>query len=175
MKQLFLIFRPGALAAILFVAGCQTSGPKESPMPEGRAGAKESGLTLDGSGAGGHVSDDSDAKTTVSFVDEIKPILEDRCVMCHNRAVLAKRPSFENRKLAFKGDAAGPIIVPGDAEGSRLVVAISAPDFHDLAMPPVSHRISKDEIALIRLWIDEGADWPEGAEGELKSDKRPAE
>lgn len=139
------------------VVGCQTP---SKPADDAEKGA---------------VPNEKQAAKTVSFVRDIKPILEDRCVMCHNRKVLPTRTSFENRKLALKGDAAGPIIVPGDAEGSRLVVAISAPDFLEQAMPPVSHRISKDEVALIRRWIDEGVEWPEGSSGDLKSDKVPAE
>jgi hypothetical protein len=32
-------------------------------------------------------------------------------------------------------------------------------------MPAMGHRISKEEIAIIRRWIEEGAVWPDGKEG----------
>ena len=37
-------------------------------------------------------------------------------------------------------------------------------DDPDMLMPPTSHGgpLSAGELALVRLWIDEGADWPEG-------------
>lgn len=116
-----------------------------------------------------------DGGKTVVFDRDIRPLLEGRCVMCHNRITLPGRTSFESRALALKGDSRGPIIVPGNPDGSRLIVAISAPDFHEQAMPPVSHRVSKAEVALLRRWIAEGVDWPEGPEGRLVPKEIPRE
>jgi hypothetical protein len=35
-------------------------------------------------------------------------------------------------------------------------------------MPPEGHQIPVEQIALIKRWILEGADWPEGPEGTVK-------
>lgn len=111
----------------------------------------------------------------VDFVSEVKPILQERCVMCHNRATLPKRTSFESGVLAMRGDASGPVILPGDPAGSRLMAAVNSPDFHETAMPPVSLRVSDEEKEIMERWIEEGADWPSGAEGELVPDMIPLE
>jgi hypothetical protein len=35
-------------------------------------------------------------------------------------------------------------------------------------MPPVSHRLTNDQITLLKTWIEEGADWPGGEAGRVK-------
>ena len=103
----------------------------------------------------------------VDFVSEIKPIFQERCVNCHNKETLPKRTSFESKDRVMAGDQSGPVIVPGDPDASRLMAALRVPDFHHIAMPPVSHRVTKEEIELISRWIKEGAEWPEGEEGKI--------
>jgi len=36
------------------------------------------------------------------------------------------------------------------------------------AMPPVGHRVPAKEMETIQLWIDQGAEWPEGAAGAME-------
>ncbi len=111
--------------------------------------------------------DDEDSPKTVDFLSEVKPILEKQCVICHNRKALPERHSFETRKRLMQGDDTGPIIIPGDPDASRLIIAISSPDFHEKAMPPIGSRITSVEIEKLKQWIREGADWPSGRAGHL--------
>ncbi len=60
------------------------------------------------------------------------------------------------------------MIVPGKPEESRILTVIQEDPEADKAMPPVSHRLTKDEISLLRTWIEEGANWPGGAAGRVK-------
>ena len=119
-------------------------------------------------------AEDSESEK-VDFVKQIKPVLSGRCIMCHNQKTMPERTSFENGVLASKGDKQGPVILPGNATGSRLIAAISSPDFHEKAMPPVSLRVSQDEVALFRRWIDQGAPWPDGPAGEVVPHSIPLE
>jgi len=125
-------------------------------------------------GFAGCASDPAPVRTVV-FATDIKPILEDRCVNCHNRATLPDRTSFESGELALEGDKQGPVIIPGNPNGSRMMVAVSAPDIHEQAMPPVSVRVSEKEAALFARWIEEGAYWPDGPEGRLQPTEIPKE
>ena len=105
----------------------------------------------------------------VSFKDTIAPILREKCAHCHNRETLPDRVSFESAELAFVRNAAGQsIIVPGKPEESLIVIALETPRIHETAMPLVGPRPNVDEIALIRRWIAEGAEWPKGAAGKIK-------
>ena len=109
------------------------------------------------------------ADEPVSFIKQIKPILREKCSHCHNKKTLPDRVSFENAKLAFGKSKAGlTYIVPGDSKKSVIIMALTRPDFHENAMPMVGPRPTKEEIELIRKWIDEGADWPKGLRGRIK-------
>lgn len=105
----------------------------------------------------------------VNFTKEIKPVFEKRCVHCHNRETLPDRVSFENAKTAFLPAKDGKVyIVKGKPDESLLVKAIESPNFHEKMMPMVGLRTTKEEAALIRRWIAEGAKWPKGPAGKVK-------
>ena len=114
--------------------------------------------------------------TKVSFSKNIKPVLERQCINCHNSETLPGKLSFENAKGAFINDSQGrPYIVPGKPAESRLYTAAIAPDFQDLAMPPVGHRVAKTDTDNFRQWIIEGAEWPDGPEGTLVATEKAME
>jgi len=103
----------------------------------------------------------------VDFVKQIKPILADRCVECHNSETLLGELNLQTRALAFEKRKAGPVIVPKNAEKSMLYLVLTLPPKDKKAMPATGHRIPKDEANLIRQWITEGASWPEGKDGAI--------
>jgi hypothetical protein len=112
----------------------------------------------------------------VSFTSDIKPILERQCINCHNSETLPGKLSFENAKGAFVNDSQGrPYIVAGKPAESRLFTAAIAPDFQDLAMPPVGHRVAKSDTDNFHQWILEGAEWPDGPEGTLVATEKAME
>lgn len=104
------------------------------------------------------------AKQKPVFEAHIKPILETRCVVCHNHKVLPKLMSLENRTKAM---ASGKII-PGHPEQSLLVHNIKGSHAGVNTMPPVGERITQDELAILTEWIKQGAEWPTGRAGSLK-------
>lgn len=110
----------------------------------------------------------------VDFVKQIKPILADRCVECHNSETLLGELNLQSRELAFRKRKAGPAIVPGSPEKSMLYLALTLPAKDKKAMPATGHRIPKDEVATIRQWIVEGAKWPEGKDGAISVQRKKA-
>ena len=57
-------------------------------------------------------------------------------------------------------------IVPGNSEKSPLIDYVSG-TVPDSEMPPKAMRkrfpaLKTDEVALLRAWIDQGAEWPNG-------------
>ena len=103
----------------------------------------------------------------MDFVKQIKPILADRCVECHNSETLLGDLNLQTRALAFSKRETGPVIVPKNAEKSMLYLVLTLPAKDKKAMPATGHRIPKDEVNLIRQWITEGAQWPEGKDGAI--------
>lgn len=101
----------------------------------------------------------------VSFPDHVRPILEAKCAMCHNRSALPGRMSLASRDAAVKSGTLGAFIVPGDPDRSLLIHNLKSAHASIQAMPPVGERITRDEIEILRKWIREGAPWPAGPEG----------
>lgn len=99
-----------------------------------------------------------DQGRVVQFGRDIAPIFAARCLECHNQ---------KNAKNDFRIDTAESIvdyIEAGDSGSSALMTEYLLSEDADLLMPPASHKgpLSPAELALIRVWIDEGADWPAG-------------
>ena len=99
----------------------------------------------------------------IDFVAEIQPLLSSRCVSCHGPEEQAGELRWDRRADALKGGAQGPAIVPGKSAESLAVRLIAGGD-DDGVMPPEGERLSRDEIALFKAWIDQGAVWPAGVE-----------
>ena len=105
----------------------------------------------------GAVDDDG---RVVSFARDIVPIFREHCYECHNA---------ENAKNDFRIDEVDSVmsyVSEGEAEDSDLYATYMLSDDDDLLMPPPSHGgpLPPGELALVRVWIDEGADWPENVD-----------
>ncbi len=102
----------------------------------------------------------------VQFERDVAPIFRDRCLECHGP---------EEAKSDFRIDDAELLmdyIEAEDAESSVLYTDYLVIDDADMIMPPLSKGgpLSSGELAVIRLWINEGAHWPEGYQLKAKSD-----
>jgi hypothetical protein len=51
-------------------------------------------------------------------------------------------------------------LVPGQPDRSLLLTKIKGADAHIKAMPPVGERLTKEELAILRRWVVQGAEWP---------------
>lgn len=92
----------------------------------------------------------------VDFNRDIRPILSDKCFMCHgpDEATLEAGLRLDIRESAIDSGA----IVPGDPGASELIHRITTTDRSDVMPPPkVKKLVSEKEIALLTQWIEEGA------------------
>lgn len=105
----------------------------------------------------------------VDFVAHVKPVLEAKCAMCHNSKALPGHVSFENRREAVRTKALGAAILSGHPEKSLLVTHTASTHQNVSVMPAVGERVTKEEYEILKKWIKEGAHWPEGAAGTLKT------
>jgi hypothetical protein len=67
------------------------------------------------------------------------------------------------RDRALQGGHDGPIFEVGSSVHSRLIHLVAAVDSKSI-MPPETGGLSKQEIGLLRAWIDQGAVWPNGTD-----------
>ncbi len=108
------------------------------------------------------------ADPPVDFERQIKPVITDRCVECHNSANLMGGLNLQNREHAMQKRKQGAVIVPKEPAKSLLYITLTLPAKDNKAMPATAHRLPHDEIETVRRWILEGAAWPEGKAGEIK-------
>jgi formylglycine-generating enzyme required for sulfatase activity/mono/diheme cytochrome c family protein len=99
---------------------------------------------------------------TVDFTRDIKPILEVQCVNCHGGEKPKGKLRLETRANAVKGGEKGTALVPGKPDDSPLYKSTILPADHDEAMPPKGERLTKSQTDLLKGWIEQGANWPEG-------------
>ncbi len=99
----------------------------------------------------------------VDFAREVLPIFKASCFPCHGPTKRNGGLRLSNREDAFKGGVSGPVIIPGNAEASLLVKRISGEELGP-RMPKGMTALSPEHIETIKRWINEGANWPEGAE-----------
>jgi hypothetical protein len=102
------------------------------------------------------------AGETVSYNNQIGPILSEHCFHCHGPDSAARKPKkhplrLDRGEFAYElRDDGKPVIIKGDPGDSELVRRITATD--DDVMPPASEQapLKPEEIALIKEWISQG-------------------
>lgn len=99
---------------------------------------------------------------SVSFSRDVKPILADNCFACHQEGGAGYEASGFNMATydeLMKGTKFGPMIIPGDAEGSNLIVLMEGRADPSISMPHGGlDKVPQGEIDVIRRWIDQGAE-----------------
>ena len=95
------------------------------------------------------------AENKVDFAKSVQGIFEARCIDCHG----SKKQKGDLR-LDSQETALAEVIKPGKSGESELYKHISLPADHEDIMPPKGDPLTKEQIATIKQWIDEGANWP---------------
>ena len=101
------------------------------------------------------------AQDPVGYYEKIKPLFAVHCYKCHDAETHKGGLRLDTRSRALNGGKSGEAaIVSGASARSELVRRISSTDPEE-QMPPKGVRLTQDEVARIKQWIDEGAKWPE--------------
>ncbi|WP_397568654.1 PSD1 and planctomycete cytochrome C domain-containing protein [Schlesneria sp. T3-172] len=101
-------------------------------------------------------------KRDVDFVKDIQPLFKEHCLKCHGENRQRGDFRLDDKGAALKGgESFAPAIIPGDGAASPLV-RFTAGAVEGMEMPPEGERaLSRDEVSLLRAWIDQGAKWPD--------------
>ena len=101
----------------------------------------------------------------INFARQIKTLLRRSCAACHSGEKPRGLFRIDSRDAILKGGASGEAgIVPGNIEKSPLIDYASG-TVPDSEMPPKARwerfpALRTDEVALLRAWIDQGAECP---------------
>jgi hypothetical protein len=100
------------------------------------------------------------AADPVDFGRDIRPILSDKCFLCHG-------PATETRQADLRLDQRADAIelgafVPGAPDDSELLARITSDDPDEMMPPPGTGKsITAEEAETLRQWIEQGAAYSE--------------
>src|SRR3954469_18192590 len=95
---------------------------------------------------------------TVAFVDfehQIQPIIADNCLECHSQDRRKGGLSLATYGDILDGGRNGAVVRPGNSANSLILDRVTGRT--EPQMPKDNIPLTAPEIALIRLWIDQGA------------------
>jgi WD40 repeat protein len=97
--------------------------------------------------------------TPVLYDKEIEPILVNKCAVCHSDNIKEGKLDLGSYEGLMKGGKRGAAIVPGKSADSLLVKLVGRSE--KKIMPPKGEEpLTPEELALVKLWIDQGAKAP---------------
>ncbi len=103
---------------------------------------------------------DEKARQLDFFEKKIRPVLAENCHKCHGPDKQSGDLRLDRRDAMLKGDADGPVVVPGRPDKSRLIQALRQQG--EVKMPPKG-KLPEPVIADFAAWVAHGAYWPEEA------------
>jgi hypothetical protein len=100
------------------------------------------------------------AQDVASFREDVFPIIELRCLECHQPGGAGYETSgldLRTYEGLMKGTKHGSIVTPGNAFESNLIAVIDQRTDPAIWMPHNQKRLSKCERLLLRFWVSQGA------------------
>jgi ankyrin repeat protein len=99
----------------------------------------------------------------VDFNRDVLPILRQSCFGCHGPSQQIGGLRLDRRSSVMK--AIDRRVVPGSSTNSRLYSRLIGTEFGQ-QMPPTG-PLREEQVAIIRNWIDQGAEWPDSLANEV--------
>src|SRR5262245_149428 len=93
------------------------------------------------------------------FTKRVAPLLSRACLGCHDAQKKRGGLDLSGRDAALNGGDEGAVIVPGSAAKSKLIQVVSG---DKPRMPRSGPKLTQGEVAVLKKWIDAGAEWPQG-------------
>jgi hypothetical protein len=118
----------------------------------------------------------TDVNQAMVYEQIISPILQSRCVQCHNADKSKGGLRLDNPEQITKGDKEGPVLIAGSGARSTLIKVCLLPEDDKHHMPPKGKsQLTDSQVVLLTWWIDEGAPFNKKvAELKVSETVRPA-
>ena len=101
------------------------------------------------------------ASAAVDFTRDVQPILETKCLECHNPGKIKGKLLMDSLAALLKGGSSGPALVAGKPDESEMIKRLVLPKDHDDIMPPKGGPLAANEIDVLKRWVAAGAPWPQ--------------
>ena len=104
------------------------------------------------------VSDEGPVDSSALFQAQVMPVLERKCVSCHEAGKTKGGLRMDGYARLLKGGKHGPVFVPGDPMNSEMIRRIHLPADDEKHMPPAKKpQLTAAEAALLHWWVLHGA------------------
>lgn len=97
------------------------------------------------------------AEEEIVFNRDIRPILSNKCFFCHgpDEKTREAKLRLDDREVAY-----AEVLVPHSLKKSEFWARITTDDEDDVMPPPETDKaLTKEEIALLKRWIESGAEY----------------
>ncbi|MBI1357580.1 MAG: DUF1553 domain-containing protein [Acidobacteria bacterium] len=108
------------------------------------------------------------AADPVSFSEQIRPLLEKRCLGCHGAEQQMSGLDLSARESALRGGAHGPAIQPDNPAESLLLAYVRGSKEPRM---PLGDALAADDVELLARWVEQGAPY----DATLSSKAAPAD
>jgi WD40 repeat protein len=102
-----------------------------------------------------------DRKEPVAYEKDVEPILANKCFVCHSGKELNGKLDLSTYEKLMKGGKHGTPIVGGKSAES-LLYRLCSRQMKPIMPPKDETPLTPPEVALVKLWIDQGAKPPVG-------------
>ena len=100
----------------------------------------------------------SETDSLFVYEDLVYPVLEEKCMACHNQKMTYGGLNMSALESMVKGGTSGAGIQKGNPYKSLIYKRVSFPHDHPKFMPPAGVPLSYDQVATLEWWIDNGAE-----------------
>jgi ankyrin repeat protein len=101
--------------------------------------------------------------TKIDFAHDVLPLLKQNCISCHGPAQQTNGLRLDRKSSVLKFGLRR--VVPGSSENSFLYHRLIGTEY-GMQMPPTG-ALRPEQIQTIKMWIDQGADWPDSLANEV--------
>ena len=104
-----------------------------------------------------HAAPKSDA---TFYESKVRPILEDHCFDCHGEDKQKNKLRLDTAVGILRGGESGePLLVRGVSAESYIIKRVTSANAKEV-MPPKGERLTAEQVATLKAWIDAGAKMP---------------
>jgi mono/diheme cytochrome c family protein len=108
------------------------------------------------------------AARQIDFVKDVQPIFVAACLKCHGPLLQEGEYRVDVREQALtKGAAFAPNIIPKKSADSPLIQFVAG-QVDGMQMPAKGAKLTREQIGILRAWIDQGAVWPDSASAKVE-------
>jgi len=106
----------------------------------------------------------SEAERVKFFQEQVRPILQDKCISCHSGEKAQSELRLTSREAVLKGGASGPAVSLQKPTESMI---LSAVNYDGLKMPPQG-KLPAKQIEVLTRWVAMGLPWATGDQASLE-------